>query len=220
MEVSSPLAAETIRFVKESPCFERAGSGSSSSSSTMPVTACRRSRSRSTVVDPISKPLANSFVGPSSPRDSEQIAETNLALVLAMAKRVRIVDSEFADLVSEGNMASCDRSTSSLWQGVQVLDLRLPGDPQGLQPTRHEHQASTAFPTDSTFEKSDFLGRRQEQVTDSAEEVRHIMDNNHAALSSVERTVILHRFGVGARPMPPRSPSSRSDRSSASPRSG
>ena len=35
----------------------------------------------------------------------EQIAETNLALVLAMAKRVRIMDGEFADLVGEGNMA-------------------------------------------------------------------------------------------------------------------
>ena len=35
----------------------------------------------------------------------EQIAETNLALVLAMAKRTRMSEVDFADLVSEGNMA-------------------------------------------------------------------------------------------------------------------
>ena len=38
-------------------------------------------------------------------RYREQIAETNLALVLAMAKRSRMSDVDFADLVSEGNMA-------------------------------------------------------------------------------------------------------------------
>ncbi|RMD62429.1 MAG: hypothetical protein D6824_06760, partial [Planctomycetota bacterium] len=35
----------------------------------------------------------------------EQIAEINLALVLAMAKRARMSEVDFADLVSEGNMA-------------------------------------------------------------------------------------------------------------------
>ncbi len=38
-------------------------------------------------------------------RYREQIAETNLALVLAMAKRTRMSEVDFADLVSEGNMA-------------------------------------------------------------------------------------------------------------------
>src|SRR5690606_26742148 len=38
-------------------------------------------------------------------RIREQIAETNLALVLAMAKRTRMSEVDFADLVSEGNMA-------------------------------------------------------------------------------------------------------------------
>ena len=35
----------------------------------------------------------------------EQIAQTNLALVLAMAKRTRMNEMDFGDLVSEGNMA-------------------------------------------------------------------------------------------------------------------
>lgn len=46
-------------------------------------------------------------------RIREQIAETNLALVLAMAKRTRMSEVDFADLVSEGNMACSAPSTSS-----------------------------------------------------------------------------------------------------------
>ena len=38
-------------------------------------------------------------------RYREQIVQTNLALVLAMAKRTRMTEVEFSDLVSEGNMA-------------------------------------------------------------------------------------------------------------------
>jgi len=133
----------------------------------------------------------------------EQIAETNLALVLAMAKRVRIVDSEFADLVSEGNMAlmrsvdkfDCGRGFKFSTYACRAILKAF--SRHGMKSTRHRQRFPTDF--DPAFEKSDFLERRrQEQVTDSAEEVRHIMDKNHAALSTVERTVILHRFGVGS----------------------
>ena len=132
----------------------------------------------------------------------EQIAETNLALVLAMAKRVRIMDSEFADLVSEGNMAlmrsvdkfDCGRGFKFSTYACRAILKAF--SRHGMKSTRHRQRFPTDF--DPAFEKSDFLERRrEEQITDSAEEVRHIMDNNHAELSSVERTVILHRFGVG-----------------------
>ena len=42
-----------------------------------------------------------------------------------------------------------------------------------------------------------FGGVGDQQVADSADEVRFIMNNNRAELSKVERTVILHRFGIG-----------------------
>ena len=133
----------------------------------------------------------------------EQIAETNLALVLAMAKRVRIMDGEFADLVSEGNMAlmrsvdkfDCGRGFKFSTYACRAILKAF--SRHGMKSTRHRQRFPTDF--DPAFEKSDFLEkRRAEQVADSAEEVRHIMANNHAELSSVERTVILHRFGIGS----------------------
>lgn len=138
----------------------------------------------------------------------EQIAETNLALVLAMAKRVRIMDGEFADLVSEGNMAlmrsvdkfDCGRGFKFSTYACRAILKAF--SRHGMKSTKHRQRFPTDF--DPDFEKSDFLEkRRAEQVADSAEEVRHIMNNNHADLSSVERTVILHRFGIGTTPQSP-----------------
>ncbi len=138
----------------------------------------------------------------------EQIAETNLALVLAMAKRVRIMDGEFADLVSEGNMAlmrsvdkfDCGRGFKFSTYACRAILKAF--SRHGMKSTRHRQRFPTDF--DPAFEKSDFLEtRRAEQVADSAEEVRHIMDNNQAELTSVEKTVILHRFGIGATPQTP-----------------
>ena len=133
----------------------------------------------------------------------EQIAETNLALVLAMAKRVRIMDGEFADIVGEGNMAlmrsvdkfDCGRGFKFSTYACRAILKAF--SRHGMKSTRHRQRFPTDF--DPAFEKSDFLEkRRAEQVADSAEEVRHIMAHNHAELSSVERTVILHRFGIGS----------------------
>ena len=138
----------------------------------------------------------------------EQIAETNLALVLAMAKRIRIMDGEFADLVSEGNMAlmrsvdkfDCGRGFKFSTYACRAILKAF--SRHGMKSTRHRQRFPTDF--DPAFEKSDFLEtRRAEQVADSAEEVRHIMDKNRAELSKVERTVILHRFGIGTSPQSP-----------------
>jgi RNA polymerase sigma factor (sigma-70 family) len=138
----------------------------------------------------------------------EQIAETNLALVLAMAKRIRIMDGEFADLVSEGNMAlmrsvdkfDCGRGFKFSTYACRAILKAF--SRHGMKSTRHRQRFPTDF--DPAFEKSDFVEkRRAEQIADSAEEVRHIMDKNSAELSSVERTVILHRFGIGTSPQAP-----------------
>ncbi|MEE2896319.1 MAG: sigma-70 family RNA polymerase sigma factor [Planctomycetota bacterium] len=132
----------------------------------------------------------------------EQIAETNLALVLAMAKRVRIMDGEFADLVSEGNMAlmrsvdkfDCGRGFKFSTYACRAILKAF--SRHGMKSTRHRQRFPTDF--DPAYEKSDFVeARRAEQVADSADEVRFIMSNNRAELSKVERTVILHRFGIG-----------------------
>jgi RNA polymerase sigma factor (sigma-70 family) len=132
----------------------------------------------------------------------EQIAETNLALVLAMAKRVRIMDGEFADVVSEGNMAlmrsvdkfDCERGFKFSTYACRAILKAF--SRHGMKSTRHRQRFVTDF--DPAFERSDHLEtRRAEYVADSAAEVRHLMDTNEAELTLVEQTVIGHRFGVG-----------------------
>jgi hypothetical protein len=71
----------------------------------------------------------------------EQLAETNLALVLAMAKRVRLPEVDFADLISEGNMALM-RSVDKFDCG-RGFHLRLPRDSQGIQPPRHQSDGAS-----------------------------------------------------------------------------
>jgi len=133
----------------------------------------------------------------------EQIAETNLALVLAMAKRVRIMDGEFSDLISEGNMAlmrsvdkfDCGRGFKFSTYACRAILKAF--SRHGMKSTRHRQRFPADF--DPAYEKSDFVEtRRAEAVSDSADEVRYIMEHNEADLTSVERTVISHRFGIGS----------------------
>jgi RNA polymerase primary sigma factor len=132
----------------------------------------------------------------------EQIAETNLALVLAMAKRIRIMDGEFADLVGEGNMAlmrsvdkfDCERGFKFSTYACRAILKAF--SRHGMKSTRHRQRFITDF--DPAFERSNHLEtRRAEFIADSAAEVRHLMDTNEADLTSVEQTVIGHRFGIG-----------------------
>ena len=133
----------------------------------------------------------------------EQIAETNLALVLAMAKRVRILDGEFADVVSEGNMAlmrsvdkfDCGRGFKFSTYACRAILKAF--SRHGMKSTKHRQRFPTDF--DPALEKSDFVEtRRATEQAESAAEVRHIVETNEAELTSVERTVIVHRFGIGS----------------------
>lgn len=133
----------------------------------------------------------------------EQIAETNLALVLAMAKRVRILDGEFADVVSEGNMAlmrsvdkfDCGRGFKFSTYACRAILKAF--SRHGMKSTKYRQRFPTDF--DPALEKSDFVEtRRATEQAESAAEVRHIVETNEADLTSVEQTVIVHRFGIGS----------------------
>ncbi len=133
----------------------------------------------------------------------EQIAETNLALVLAMAKRTRMSEVDFADLVSEGNMAllrsvdkfDCDRGFKFSTYACRAILKAF--SRQGVKLSKYRQRFPTDF--DPALEKSNHLEtvRRTHEV-ESADEVRHIVMNNDAELTDVERTVIHHRFGIDA----------------------
>lgn len=139
----------------------------------------------------------------------EQIAETNLALVLAMAKRTRMSEVDFADMVSEGNMAlmrsvdkfDCARGFKFSTYACRAILKAF--SRQGMKFAQHRQRFPTDF--DPSLEKSNHLETlRATHERESAEEVKHIVLTNRADLSDVERTVINHRFALmGQQPSVP-----------------
>lgn len=135
-------------------------------------------------------------------RDTREIiTQANLALVLAMAKRTRMSDVDFGELVSEGNMA--------LLRAVEKFDIA-----RGFKFSTYACRAilkafsriamknsryRQAFPTefDPTMEKSNYQeSRRADIEQDAVEELQRIIGSNTAQLSDVEKTVIQARFAV------------------------
>lgn len=134
-------------------------------------------------------------------RMREQIANTNLALVLAMAKRTRLSEVDFAEMVSEGNMAllravdkfDAERGFKFSTYGCRAILKAF--SRQGMKQTKHRQRFPAEY--DPKLQKSDYLEtRRADRVRDDADEVRRIVVENRADLSEIERTVIEHRFGI------------------------
>jgi RNA polymerase sigma factor (sigma-70 family) len=143
-------------------------------------------------------------------RYREQIAETNLALVLAMAKRTRMSEVDFADLVSEGNMAllrsvdkfDCGRGYKFSTYACRAILKAF--SRQGMKLSKYRQRFPTDF--DPALEKSNHLENlRTTHEKETAAEVKHIVLTNEADLTDVERMVIHHRFGLeveeGAEPL-------------------
>jgi RNA polymerase sigma factor (sigma-70 family) len=134
-------------------------------------------------------------------RIREQIAETNLALVLAMAKRTRMSEVDFADLVSEGNMAllravdKFDAGRGFKFSTYACRAILKAFSRQGMKLSKYRQRFPTDF--DPKLEKSNFLEtKRADFEKDTASEVRQIVVANRADLTDVERTVLEHRFGL------------------------
>jgi len=134
-------------------------------------------------------------------RIREQIAETNLALVLAMAKRTRMSEVDFADLVSEGNMAllravdKFDAGRGYKFSTYACRAILKAFSRQGMKLSKYRQRFPTDF--DPKLERSNFLEvKRNTFEKDAAEEVKRIVIENRADLSEVERTVVEHRFGL------------------------
>lgn len=134
-------------------------------------------------------------------RIREQIANTNLALVLAMAKRTRMSEVDFADLVSEGNMAllravdKFDAGRGYKFSTYACRAILKAFSRQGMKLSKYRQRFPTDF--DPKLEKSNFLEtKRAGFERDAADEVKRIVIENRADLTDVERTVIEHRFGL------------------------
>jgi len=130
----------------------------------------------------------------------DQIAESNLALVLAMAKRVRINSQDFSDQISEGNMAllrsvdKFDIGRGFKFSTYACRAILKAFARQGMKDTRHRKRFPTTF--DPMMESCDSAAdRRRQSEQDGASEVKQLMLNNAVDLSEIEQVVLQHRFG-------------------------
>jgi RNA polymerase primary sigma factor len=129
----------------------------------------------------------------------EYLVRTNLALVLAMAKRTRLGDVDFAEIVSEGNMAlmrAVDKFNVD--KGFKFSTYACRAILKAFSRTAMKSSRyKTRFPVEfePEMEKSDWNDRKRDIVEeDCVDELKQIVDRNLAELSDVEQTVIRRRF--------------------------
>jgi RNA polymerase primary sigma factor len=130
-----------------------------------------------------------------------QVAQTNLALVLAMAKRTRMSEVDFSDLVSEGNMAllravdKFDVSRGFKFSTYACRAILKAFSRTGVKLSKYRQLFPTDF--DPKLEKSDYLDRKREHLEgDCVDEIRRIIGDNRADLTDIEQSVIQHRFSL------------------------
>src|SRR6476661_7286289 len=129
----------------------------------------------------------------------EYLVRTNLALVLAMAKRTRLGDVDFAEVVSEGNMAlirAVDKFNVD--RGFKFSTYACRAILKAFSRTAMKsNRYKTRFPVEfePEMEKSNWSDERRDVVKeDCIDELKAIVDRNLADLSSIEQTVIKRRF--------------------------
>ncbi|MFH1746022.1 MAG: sigma-70 family RNA polymerase sigma factor [Planctomycetota bacterium] len=131
----------------------------------------------------------------------EDLMRVNMPLVLAMAKRARVSNVDFADLVSEGNLAllrsvdkfDCARGFKFSTYACRAILKSF--SRVAMRTARYRGHFPTEF--DPNLEKSDFLEHKRGTVEDDCvDELKTIIDSNLAKLSEVEERVIRARFAL------------------------
>jgi RNA polymerase primary sigma factor len=129
----------------------------------------------------------------------EYLTRTNLALVLAMAKRTRLGQVDFAEIVSEGNMAllraveKFDVERGFKFSTYACRAILKAFSRTSLKQNRYRNRFPVEFEPD--LERSDWSDRRREtHETECIDELKNIVDRNLAELTQVEQTVIRQRF--------------------------
>ncbi len=132
-----------------------------------------------------------------------QIVQANLPLVLAMAKRTKLTGVDYAELISEGNMAllrsvdkfDCSRGFKFSTYGCRAILKSF--SRVAIRSSRYRSRFPTEF--DPAMEKSDFIEQKRQGVEDGCvDELRSILTENLADLSEVEKKVIRARFALDA----------------------
>jgi RNA polymerase primary sigma factor len=131
------------------------------------------------------------------------IVQANMPLVLAMAKRARLGGVDFAELISEGNMAllrsvdkfDCSRGFKFSTYACRAIIKSF--SRVTMRTSRYRGHFPTEF--DPSLEKSDYADRcRTVEESNCVDDLRTIMSRNLAALNQIEQTVIRERFALDA----------------------
>lgn len=129
------------------------------------------------------------------------IAQANLALVLAMAKRMRPSGLDFADMVSEGNMAllrAIDKFDFD--RGFKLSTYACRAILKGLSRMsikRQRQRQLTPVEFDPDMERSNHTEViHAEQAENALADLNQVMQANAAHLTPVEQRVIAARYGV------------------------
>lgn len=131
----------------------------------------------------------------------EQLANANLALVLAMIKRMKINNLDFTEQVSEGNMAilrAIDKFDVARGFKFSTYACRVIIKALSRASTRAaKSRRITPVSFDPDFEQSDHAERKRAQhESDCADELRQIIRENLASLTPVEHSIIVNRFAI------------------------
>lgn len=131
-----------------------------------------------------------------------EIVKANVPLVLAMAKRTRLGNIDYAELISEGNMAllrsvdkfDCGRGFKFSTYGCRAILKSF--SRVAMKIGRYRGRFPVEF--DPTLERSDFAEtQRTDQEVDCLDELRGILKANTASLNEVEVKVLQARFALG-----------------------
>ncbi len=130
-----------------------------------------------------------------------EIVRMNMPLVLAMAKRTRIVGLDVTDLISEGNLAllravfKFDVARGYKFSTYACRAILKSFSRIATRSARHRGHCPTEF--DPTMERGEAERERRISLeTDCLGELRSIMERNAAQLTDVEQAVIRARFAL------------------------
>lgn len=129
----------------------------------------------------------------------EQLAEYNLGLVLAMARRLPTGQVDYGEMISEGNLAllraidKFDVLRGFKFSTYACRAILKAFSRHGIKTSKYRGLFPVGF--DPEFERSNFAEEKaQDTERDCAEQVRHLFDTNAPELSELEQQVIIHRF--------------------------
>jgi len=130
------------------------------------------------------------------------LVEGNMALVVAMAKRTRILNVDFEDLISEGSLALMRSiETFDLTRGYRLSTYACRAILKSFhrlatRTSRHRRRFDSQF--DPDLERSDYDERRHEmQRNDRVDDLRDVLARNRAKLTETELVVVMRRFAIG-----------------------